>query len=57
MKKTIARGLVIALAAALSWTAAAQEPYPSKPIRMIVPFSPGAGTDSVARFVAQKLGE
>ena len=31
--------------------------YPNKQIRLIVPFPPGAGTDTVARFVAQKLGE
>jgi tripartite-type tricarboxylate transporter receptor subunit TctC len=29
--------------------------YPDKPIKLIVPFAAGAGTDAVARFVAQKL--
>ena len=31
--------------------------YPQKPIRFIVPFSPGAGTDTTARTIAQKLSE
>ena len=31
--------------------------FPSKPIRFIVPFSPGAGTDITARTIAQKLTE
>lgn len=35
----------------------AQGVYPAKAIRLIVPFPPGAGTDTVARFVAQKLAE
>jgi tripartite-type tricarboxylate transporter receptor subunit TctC len=35
----------------------AQEAYPAKPIRLIVPFPPGAGTDNVARLVGQKMAE
>ena len=55
--KNFARLLAIVAAALLAWTASAQEAYPAKPIRLIVPFPPGAGTDTVARYVAQKLGE
>ena len=40
--------------------AAAADPakdYPNRPVRFIVPFSPGAGTDTTARAIAVKLAE
>jgi tripartite-type tricarboxylate transporter receptor subunit TctC len=45
--------------AAFSVLAQAQQPgiYPNKPIKMIIPFPPGGGNDSLGRLVAQRLGE
>jgi len=47
---------VLPLALAFSAAASAQI-YPSKPIRMVVAFPPGGGTDIVARMIAPKLGD
>lgn len=49
------RIIVVAAAALLSGAVAAQS-YPSKPIRFIVPYPAGGGSDIMARNVAEKLG-
>ena len=43
--------------AALAGSAVAQGHYPSKPVRMIVPFGPGGASDFAARIIAPKLSE
>jgi tripartite-type tricarboxylate transporter receptor subunit TctC len=47
-------GATLALIASAGATA---QDYPSKPVRIIVPFAPGGGTDMFARIIGQKLGE
>lgn len=45
------------LAAVLAVSSASAQDYPTKPVRLIVPFGAGGGSDYVGRLVAQKLTE
>ena len=57
MKRLLAIGLTIALAIVAADENAFAQSYPSKPIRMVVGFPPGGGTDVVARLIAPRLSE
>src|SRR5262245_5877882 len=48
-------GCVVAMLASALSPAAAQAPWPSKPITYVVPFAPGGNTDTLARLIGPKL--
>jgi tripartite-type tricarboxylate transporter receptor subunit TctC len=57
MKKIIIGGLLGAMATAQCMAVHAEQPYPSRPITLIVPTDPGGGMDVLGRVVARKLTE
>ena len=55
--RTFGRIALSAIALTLAQTALYAEDFPSRPIRMIVPFGPGTGSDVLGRVLAQKLSQ
>jgi len=55
-RRIVVAGLA-ALAAAASLAQAQEAPYPNKPVKLVIPYTPGAHADLLARTVAQKLSE
>lgn len=56
-RQWLTQGLGATAALAAPHWALAQDKYPTKPVRVIVPYPAGGATDNVARLIAQKLGE
>ena len=57
-RRTLLAGLALcALSQPTVFAQSGVAPFPDRPVKIVVPFAPGAGTDAMGRLIAQKLGE
>ena len=57
MIRRIVQSLAVIAALAAASIATSQDAYPSRPLKLILPFPPGGGTDILGRQIGEKLGE
>src|SRR3546814_10508750 len=55
MYRNLKQVIALALGLGLAFSAGAQDAYPSQPVKLVVPYSAGGGTDGVARILAKEL--
>jgi tripartite-type tricarboxylate transporter receptor subunit TctC len=56
-RSAVMAGLAITLMGPVAWAQSGTASFPERPVKIVVPFAPGAGTDAMGRLMAQKLGE
>lgn len=55
--RSLLAGLALAAVGSLTTLTAFAQAYPNKPIRMVVPYPPGGGTDALGRIMAERLAD